>query len=69
MPTYCVRFRGDKGDQCIEAHGIGDIGDSYRFWDGDENTVALVPKETVLSVVEETADGRPNLEDGIGLQG
>ena len=65
MPTYCVRFRGDKEELCIEADRMGDRGDSYVFYDASGNIedkdtiVAQVPKDVVLSVIEEKLTGGP----------
>ena len=56
MPTYRVKFRADKEDQMIEAIQTGDSGTSYVFYDADSKIVAQVPKDAVLSVVEEKAD-------------
>ena len=57
MPTYRVKFRADKEDQLIEAKRIGDSGTSYVFFN-KKVIVAQVPKDIVLSVVEEKADAK-----------
>ena len=56
MPTYRVKFRADKEDQLIEAKMMGDSGTSYVFYNNNNDIVAQVPKDAVLSVVEEKAD-------------
>ena len=58
MPTYRIK-RADKEDQMIEAHSMGDSGTgSYVFYDDDKYVITAVPKDAVLSVVEEEADAR-----------
>ena len=57
MPTYRVRFRDDKEDQVIKAGNMGESGPSYVFYDAAGNIVAQVPRDAVLSVVDEKADG------------
>ena len=56
MPTYRVKFRADREDQLIKANQTGDSGTSYVFYDGDGQIVAQVPKDAVLSIVEEKAE-------------
>ena len=55
MPTYRIR-RADREDQMIEAHSMEDSGTSYVFYDDDKYVITMVPKDAVLSVVEESAD-------------
>ena len=55
MPTYRIR-RADREDQMIEAHSMEDNGTSYVFYDDDKYVITVVPKEAVLSVVDEKAD-------------
>ncbi len=56
MPTYRIR-RADREDQMIEAHSMVDSGTgSYVFYDDDKYVITVVPKEAVLSVVEEGAE-------------
>ncbi len=56
MPTYRIR-RADREDQMIEAHSMKDNGTSYVFYDDDNYVITVVPKDAVLSVVEEEAAG------------
>jgi hypothetical protein len=54
-----VKFRADKEDQLIEANGMGDGGQgSYVFYGAENDIVAQVPQDAVISVVEEKAASR-----------
>ena len=57
MPTFRVQFRIDKADQLIESKGVREVGPSYVFYREDGHTVAQIPRDVVLSVVEEGGRG------------
>ena len=53
MATFRVQYRIDKADQVIEANIMSESDTSYVFYDANGNTVALVPRDVVLTVMQE----------------
>ena len=55
MPDFRVKFRDKKEDLVIDAHKMRESDRSYLFYSDEGNTLAQVPREVVLSAVEEGA--------------
>lgn len=57
MDTYRIEFTAESGidpqEQTVEAKGINERAEDYRFYDRDGGTVRIVRKKFVRQIVRE----------------